>query len=155
MAYLSFIEGRKICTRDYTSLARSHKPTLTKPPHHSLALLDYSMIGCPPKAPALAQVLSSSKIESTISHSFLIMPVPKTLAFLCFHIVQQISITRVSKPFRDFLSIRFLVSVHHCTNLESFVGQRSAVKPTLVVQRNHTCRENMHCSKMGSIVSSS
>ena len=81
------------------SLVRSHKPILTKPPHHSLALLDYSMIGCPPNAPALAQILNSSKIDSTVSDSFLIMPVLKTLTFLCFHIVQQISITKVSKPF--------------------------------------------------------
>ena len=127
-------------TKDYIcAIARCHKLTLTKPSHHSLALLDYSNTSCPPNAPSLAQVLRSSKIISTVSHSLLIIPVPNTRAFLCFHSVQQISITKVSKPFRDCLSILFLASVHHCTNLESIDGHRSVVKPILVMQRNHTC----------------
>ena len=136
-------------------LVRCHKPTLTKPPSHSLMLIDYSDTSCPPNAPAVAQVLKSSKIMSTVSPSFLFCHDPKILAFLCFQSVQHISITNVLNPFQVFLWICFLASDHHCTNLESYAGQSSILKPILAMQRNHTCRENMHYCKMWSTMSSS
>ena len=118
-------------------------------------LLYYSDIGRPPNAPAIAQVLKSSKIKSTVSHSFLIWLDPNTLAFLYFQSVQQMSIMNVSNPFRICLCMHFLASVHHCTNRDSYVGQSSTLNPILVMQLYYTCLENTHCCKMWSTVSSS
>ena len=109
-------------------LVRCHKPTLTKPPSHSLMLIDYSDTSCPPNAPAVAQVLKPSKIMSTVSPSFLFCHDPKILAFLCFQSDQATAVAKVSNP---LLSAPWKVALawsHQSRSVSSASGGASFVK---------------------------
>ena len=139
--YHSFIEERKIFTRDYTVGRRPSQDPSTKPSTHPTATL----LLTPNGYSGGSRSRPHCQIKSTVPPTFLRSLRPKTLPLHCFHRFQQIEMTTESKPFLSLFGTCFLAASHQASMVEWCVGQRSILMFILRKQLYHTCLANTHC----------
>ena len=134
-ASLSFIEGDKQYVQDLHGCW--HRPRRVC--HLLKTLLGYYSQKCrTPLSLARAHRWRSLKMFPAGYCSLDRLFLTKTLPFRCFHILQQINMTKESKSFRCVLGILSLEDTHHSSTFSCPLGISCRGIPTLEKHSNQT-----------------